>query len=182
MKFSKIYLLLLLPVLFYTCKNDDDEGEPMMEDPLTNCCDIPAVNEAAGPGNIYIPNAFTPNNDGINDLFFVNASAEVTMIESMEVKDMNGTTLFMSFDFLPNNPIFGWNGTDTAGVVQQGVFDYTVVLETTDNQTYSFSGSVCSRKDFPLPCVENEEACQFAVQHDGEGGYDQFLPSFEECE
>jgi gliding motility-associated-like protein len=56
-------------------------------------------------GNIYVPNAFTPNGDGLNDIFRVSASPDDITEFSMVVFNRWGEQLFISNDLTT-----GWDG------------------------------------------------------------------------
>ena len=67
---------------------------------------------------IYIPNAFSPNHDGINDVFQGLSSPEVTVIEwEMYVFDRWGATLFHSTEFTE-----GWDGIFKNEELNPGVY------------------------------------------------------------
>lgn len=70
------------------------------------------------PPAIYIPNAFTPDGNGVNDLFFVNGHqlAEVEMM----IFDRWGELIFQS-NGLP------WNGTVNGRDAPDGVYPYRVI-------------------------------------------------------
>ena len=163
----------------------------MISDPLASCCDLAGLEETVGGRGIYIPNVFTPNLDGINDLFTVHTYLDgpndpdnvgVKQIVSLIVKSSDDQILFQGYNFLPNNPVFGWNGTNMDGQIVEGVFNYEVELEDFSGNLYNFTGSVCSRTGFPLPCIDNETGCMYSIQHSGVGDFDPFLPTQEECE
>ena len=70
---------------------------------------------------IYIPNAFSPNGDGINDLFEAQPTAD-SEIEGLQVFDRWGELVFQS---KPGQ--FGWDGTFKGKLQpQQGVYTYIV--------------------------------------------------------
>ena len=54
---------------------------------------------------IYVPNAFTPNSDGLNDMFKIKILGEIT-VRSFKVYDRMGQMIFSTSD--PENK--GWNG------------------------------------------------------------------------
>jgi gliding motility-associated-like protein len=83
--------------------------------------------------NIFIPSAFSPNYDGINDVFKV--FGEEGLIESKEmiIFDRWGNQLHRGTE---------WDGTYRGAFVQPGVFIYLVQLRMNDGQERQFSGSV----------------------------------------
>ena len=60
--------------------------------------------------NVYVPNAFSPNGDGINEVFLVYGYTSVDYIKSLKVFSRKGHLLHEAYDFRPNDPIHGWNG------------------------------------------------------------------------
>jgi gliding motility-associated-like protein len=71
---------------------------------------------------IYFPNAFSPNNDGINDVFYPFTGAEDIRILELAVYDRWGNWLFHKLDFLPNDPTRGWDGTFRGKDLDAGVY------------------------------------------------------------
>jgi gliding motility-associated-like protein len=73
--------------------------------------------------NLFVPSAFTPNNDGLNDYFYPMGRG-YKIINSFVIYNRWGQKLFEKNNFLPNNWQLGWNGfykgnkiTDTQGLV-----------------------------------------------------------------
>jgi len=71
--------------------------------------------------NVFIPNSFTPNDDGINDLFYIKGVGLKTEGYHMEIYDRWGTLLFTSRDINK-----GWDGTIKGVKAEQGVYVYKV--------------------------------------------------------
>jgi gliding motility-associated-like protein len=69
---------------------------------------------------VYIPNIFTPNGDGRNDIFFVKTEMELKSFE-MVVYSSNGQQLFLSKDITR-----GWDGTYKGQPQPHGLYFYTV--------------------------------------------------------
>lgn len=67
---------------------------------------------------IVAPNAFTPNDDGVNDLFFVSVTGECTII-SFEIKifDRWGRLVFEG-----NETTDEWDGTYDGRQLKEGVY------------------------------------------------------------
>lgn len=77
---------------------------------------------------IVIPNVFTPNNDGINDVFFINFNGYSVSNFDLKIYNCWGVQLFAS----QNNNI-SWDGTTTAGVkVPEGTYYYVIRINNTD--------------------------------------------------
>jgi gliding motility-associated-like protein len=77
---------------------------------------------------IYVPNAFSPNGDGKNDVFKV-LNADLVKEFSLEVFNRYGEKIFIS-----NNALFGWDGTVRGNNANGGT--YVWVLRYTDT-TYN---------------------------------------------
>ncbi len=59
---------------------------------------------------LLVPNAFTPNGDGLNDYFYPMARG-FDKILSFMIFDRQGMKVFERRNFSPNAPSLGWNGT-----------------------------------------------------------------------
>ena len=76
--------------------------------------------------NSFIPNGFTPNNDGNNDCFFPNFSDSPFFISyKMSVMDRWGNLVFST-----DNPNDCWNGEFRSQKCQSGVYVYWIELQT----------------------------------------------------
>ncbi|MFN0216501.1 MAG: T9SS type B sorting domain-containing protein [Saprospiraceae bacterium] len=92
---------------------------------------------------IYVPNVFTPNEDGTNDLFTIYAKpGSVSKILSLQVFDRWGEALITLKDFLPNNPTIGWDGSFNGEPMNPGVFVWVAEIEFIDGQRELFKGDV----------------------------------------
>lgn len=79
---------------------------------------------------IFIPQAFTPNNDGVNDIFMVRSSNPgLEKINSFKIFGPAGDLIFELKEGIPNNELSGWNGI----AAQTGVYVYLVELEFIDD-------------------------------------------------
>jgi PKD repeat protein len=78
---------------------------------------------------IFIPQAFTPNNDGVNDIFMVRSSNPgLEKIADFKIFGPAGDLVFQMKDGIPNSEISGWNGE----LAQSGVYVYLAELEFID--------------------------------------------------
>ncbi len=74
----------------------------------------------------FIPNTFTPNNDGKNDIFRVRGRGVIT--KEMKIYDQWGSLLF----FTDTNPV--WDGTVKGETVQNGTYMYHVIISKDDQE------------------------------------------------
>lgn len=92
--------------------------------------------------NVYIPNAFSPNGDGANDLFMVFAGEDVAIIHNLKVFNRWGGLLFERSNFPPNDPRFGWDGWFGGKKLNPAVLVYAVEIEFVDGEVEVFKGDV----------------------------------------
>jgi gliding motility-associated-like protein len=75
---------------------------------------------------VYVPNTFTPNNDGHNDVFRIRGNG-VTKINHFRVFDRWGNKVFESLDVSPNSDLAGWNGKlNNIGMELILVYSFTI--------------------------------------------------------
>ena len=93
---------------------------------------------------VYVPNAFSPNGDGTNDIFTVYGSNDVSRVKSFMVFDRWGELVHIGEDFAPNSidPNNGWDGTFRGKAMNPAVFVYFVEVELTNGETVIRKGDV----------------------------------------
>lgn len=89
-----------------------------------------------GEGTIILPNIFTPNGDGVNDLFRVRAE----FIEDFDITIFNRWgNLIAQYQFLKT----GWDGRTQAGLeAPDGVYYYIITARGYDGEEFELSGHV----------------------------------------
>lgn len=92
--------------------------------------------------SVYIPNSFSPNADGINDIFSVYGNDQILFLRSMAIYDRWGNALFYREDLPLNDPSAGWDGTFRDKPLDPGVYVYVVVLELVNGSTRLYKGDV----------------------------------------
>ncbi|MBK7935831.1 MAG: gliding motility-associated C-terminal domain-containing protein [Lewinellaceae bacterium] len=90
---------------------------------------------------LYAPNIFSPNGDGVNDLFTLYARG-VKDIRSLQVFDRWGAEIFLVEHLQPNDELRGWNGTYRGNLLNPAVFVWQAVVEFDDGEVEVFSGDV----------------------------------------
>ncbi len=92
---------------------------------------------------VFIPSAFSPDEDGSNDRLFVQGGTDIERVESFRVFNRWGELVFEQLDIPPNAPDAGWDGTARGGqMLNAAVFVYMVEVRFVDGETELFSGDV----------------------------------------
>lgn len=92
---------------------------------------------------VFIPNAFSPDNDGENDVFMIFAKGSVaTQVKSFLIFNRWGETLFELYNFQPNDPVYGWDGSHRGRLLNAGVYVFTAEVEFIDGETVLYKGDV----------------------------------------
>ncbi len=91
---------------------------------------------------VYVPNAFSPNNDGTNDELVIYAGKQVVNIKSFLVFSRWGETVYQYYNFPPNDPAFGWNGKHRGNPLDPAVFTWFAEIEFIDGRTEVYEGDV----------------------------------------
>ncbi|MDP2669522.1 MAG: gliding motility-associated C-terminal domain-containing protein [bacterium] len=94
------------------------------------------------PDQVYIPNAFSPNGDGINDAFLPFSGECVKKIQSFLVFDRWGEKVYENYNFQPNQPDQGWQGEMKNKVMQPGIYAWFAQVEFYSGEVKFFKGGV----------------------------------------
>lgn len=93
-------------------------------------------------GQIFIPNIFTPNNDGLNDLFYIQGTG-VGKVKQLLIFDRWGNRVFEKNNFLINDRASGWNGrSKNQLLVGTGTYIYYVIVECDEGKPITLKGSI----------------------------------------
>lgn len=91
---------------------------------------------------IYIPNAFSPNDDGFNDRFTIYGDISVREVVQFQVFDRWGEQIYNADGFAPNDESFGWNGKFRGEAAGTGIYVYFVEIEFVDGERQIYKGDV----------------------------------------
>jgi len=95
--------------------------------------------------NIFIPNIFTPNGDGVNDGFTLFTDSPLN-IDRLMVFDRWGNKMFETRNIVPNDPMLGWNGRYKGQLVNPGVYVYSFQLTFPDGTEEIIHGDITVNK------------------------------------
>ena len=92
---------------------------------------------------IFVPNVFSPNGDGVNDYFTVYGNSDqIEIIESMDIFDRWGNLVFESTNMTINVDQEGWDGTFGGSDVNPGVFAFISNIRLVNGEAVQLIGSI----------------------------------------
>ncbi len=86
---------------------------------------------------LYIPNAFTPNGDGHNDVFKPENVFVAVTEYNLVIYDRRGQKVFET-----NDPETGWDGYFKGDIVQTGVYPYYLFMRAGDSEPFHKGGTI----------------------------------------
>ena len=89
----------------------------------------------------YAPTAFSPNNDGINDFFFIESSAG-GIIKNFTVYNRWGSPVFDGQNIPLNEPTSGWDGRFKGDELSPGVYIWVAEIEYVDGISETLFGDI----------------------------------------
>ncbi len=91
--------------------------------------------------NIYVPNIFSPNQDGYNDIFSV-FGTEGTKVNVFRIFDRWGSLLHESYDGFVNSTDHGWDGVYKGQLLNDAVFAWYAEVEFLDGEIKLLKGDI----------------------------------------
>jgi gliding motility-associated-like protein len=92
--------------------------------------------------DVFVPNAFSPNADGVNDRFTVFGGPEVAHIRVFRVFSRWGELVFEQKNFPANSLNLGWDGVFRGKPMGQGAFAWQAEIEFIDGVIGFYEGNV----------------------------------------
>lgn len=117
----------------YTVAVTDSNG-------CANTAEIKVIVVCQG-ATVFLPNTFSPNGDGANDVFYVRGIG-LDRVKSLRVFNRWGEVVFEQRDFPSNNPAYGWNGTYKGRKASADVYVYQVEIYCENGEIIRFEGNV----------------------------------------
>lgn len=109
---------------------------------INNCVVLDSVLISVIPNyDIYAPNIFSPNLDGVNDIFSIYGTAG-TKVNVFRVFDRWGSLLHESFDGFVNTNDHGWDGVYKGKLLDDAVFVWYAEVEFLDGEIQIIKGDI----------------------------------------
>ncbi|MBL7708779.1 MAG: PKD domain-containing protein [Chitinophagaceae bacterium] len=91
--------------------------------------------------NLFIPNTFSPNGDGSNDIFYPRGRG-LFSVKVLRIFNRWGEVVFERQNFQPNDPLAGWNGTYKGKKPQADVYVYQAEVFCDNGDTIKLNGNI----------------------------------------
>ncbi len=91
--------------------------------------------------NVYIPNTFSPNGDGANDVFYPRGTGLFT-IKQARIFNRWGEEVFARYSFKANDESLGWDGTSKGQKLISDVYVYMIEIQCDNNSTLVYKGNI----------------------------------------
>lgn len=91
--------------------------------------------------NVFFPNAFNPNSNQ-NNYFTLFAGEGVERVLYLRIYNRGGQLVFENRNFLPNDPLTGWNGKWRSRLAPPGLYIWVAEVSFLDGTRKNYSGGV----------------------------------------
>ncbi|MBC9930697.1 PKD domain-containing protein [Chitinophaga qingshengii] len=92
-------------------------------------------------GNVFIPNTFSPNGDGTNDIFYIRGRGMQT-VRVFRVYNRWGQLMFERFGINADDPSFGWDGRYKGAPLNPDVYVYYAEVICDSGESIIMKGNV----------------------------------------
>jgi len=104
---------------------------------------LPWILLSSGPSFcLFLPTAFSPNNDGTNDLFQIYTDKGVKTIHYLKIFDRWGECVYQYYNFNPFDRKIGWDGKYRGKFLNPAVFVYMTEIEFLNGEVRVYSGDI----------------------------------------
>ncbi len=100
-----------------------------------------SVKVLCNDANIFLPNTFSPNRDGMNDVFYPRGKG-LFNIKSMRIFNRWGQIVFEKNNFSPNKENDGWDGTSKGSPLASDVYVYMIEVLCENSSIIPVKGNV----------------------------------------
>jgi hypothetical protein len=154
-----------------------------ISDPYEGCCSSKAIETTLGKSLIYVPNIFTPNDDGLNDTFRPFYDEKNLKITKFEILSKEDKIIWENENFNPEKPFDGWLGVATKDSTYTGLFKYNMIFTDKNGGNKAITGSACSVvcKEKVAVNIKDKTQCFFPMQYQKDS-VNHFSPIFLEVD
>lgn len=91
--------------------------------------------------NVFIPNTFSPNNDGVNDRFYPRGTG-LFKIQSMRIFNRWGEMVYQKANLFPNDAVAGWDGRVNGKLQTTDVYTYLIEIICENSEIMTYKGNI----------------------------------------
>jgi gliding motility-associated-like protein len=91
---------------------------------------------------IFIPNVFSPNSDGVNDLFAIYGNQAALIVRELRIYNRWGGQVFEGKDIPLNDETRGWDGYFDGKPLNPDVFTFYAVIRFIDGEEVLYKGDI----------------------------------------
>jgi gliding motility-associated-like protein len=91
---------------------------------------------------LAIPNAFTPNGDGKNDIFYVLGGPPGSIVKDLSIYNRWGQRIFLATDATPGDPRGGWDGRINGTYAMPGTYIYLIDIRLANGKLETYRGAL----------------------------------------
>ncbi len=103
--------------------------------------DMVTVYVLCDKNNIFIPNTFSPNHDGVNDAFYPRGTG-LFSVKSIKIFNRWGELVYSNKDVTPNDASGGWDGTYKGKPAPADVYVYIMEITCENSKVIPMKGNV----------------------------------------
>ncbi len=91
--------------------------------------------------NYFVPNTFSPNGDGMNDVFYPRGRG-LARVQSMRIFNRWGQAVYERKNFMANDPSSGWNGRMNGQPLPSDTYVYVIEFVCDNAMIVPFKGNI----------------------------------------
>lgn len=116
--------------------------EVTIRDSTTGCKTGSGLNVVVIPCALALPNAFTPNGDGVNDTFRVTVNPCRGRLRQLTIYNRWGQVVFHQKITSVSDKLLEWDGTYQGEFAHTGVYSYQLTIESTTGNVSNHTGAL----------------------------------------
>lgn len=170
---KNLIVALILISVSISCKKKNEVTQACEPTQIyTGCCGLEPVEYVVGSGKVYIANMYTPDWDGINDVFKPIGDKGIRKFIDVKIWNREDSLIWEKDSITPGISGSGWTPLNLSNESYTGLFKYNLVAIDTNNVSLHISGTACCFIcDAPTSVIGNIDDCSFPDQANDEGVY-----------